>query len=333
MLLMPLNPLDIFVGTGNSQHVFFEKENYWFPLSVLGDMFGTTFEIIEHGITQIKGDFDLYGIEYSKRIAISDSLYDCYSLDMVISLSYILKTDQSLIVRKSLTTHLKEFVVKGFIIDDKRLKDSGKFGELYFEELLERVREIRASERRFEQKFSDLLALSSDSPTNDAAVSELFSSVFEKFYMATTNHSPWELIFNRVDINSKSMGLQRWRLGFTEKILPSDTQNPANYLTVEELAYLNRMICAFLDLAETKTLKKQLITTKDWSDFIANYLLFSGYKISGTKTSAISKEAANKKALDVYERFRVIQDRLYRSDFDKLIAGVREGSNVFRQAD
>ncbi len=209
------------------------------------------------------------------------------------------------------------------MLDDERLKQGKQFGKDYFDELLERIREIRASERRFYQKITDLYALSVDYNKEDETTKTFFASVQNKLHWAITGKTAAEIIYTEADATKIYMGLKTWKYAPAGKILKSDVAIAKNYLNEAHIAELNRIVSAYLDLAENNALRQQLMNMKDWSKFLINFLQLSNYPILKDKGKVTMLEA-KLKADNEFEKFRVIQDQHYESDFDKEIKKLKK---------
>ena len=242
-----------------------------------------------------------------------------YNLDAIISVGYRVNSRRATQFRIWATRTLKEFMIKGFALDDERLKQ-GKtvFGKDYFDELLERIREIRASERRFYQKITDLYALSADYDSKAEITRNFFATVQNKLHWAITGRTAAELIAERSDANRPHMGLTAWKRGPEGKILKSDVSVAKNYLSKANIDELNRIVSAYLELAENMAIRMQVMNMKDWAAFLDEFLELSAYPILNDpgKVSALE---AKLKAQSEYEVFRRQQDVDYISDFDEEI--------------
>lgn len=246
-----------------------------------------------------------------------------YSLDAIIAVGYRVNSQQATQFRIWATNTLKEFITKGFVLDDERLKQAKNFGKDYFEELLERIREIRASERRFYQKITDLYALSADYNKEVETTKSFFASVQNKLHWAITGKTAAEIIYSEADATKIYMGLKIWKHAPQGKILKSDVVIAKNYLNEEHIRELNRIVSAYLDLAEVNARRNQLMFMKDWTKFLNGFLQLSNYPILKDKGKVTMLEA-KLKAEKEYENFRIIQDRDYESDFDREIKKLRK---------
>ena len=241
-----------------------------------------------------------------------------YNLDAVISVGYRVNTDRAIQFRRWATNVLKEFSKKGYIIDKKRMENGTFFDEDYFESLLAEIREIRLSERRFYQKITDIYATSIDYDSKSPTTIKFFKKVQNKMHYAVTHQTVAEIIYNRADHTKEHMNLTNWKNSPNGKILETDVVIAKNYLKKEELEQLELIVSAFLDLAEARAKRNIPMTMEDWANRIDKYLLSDDRDVL-KDAGKISHEIAKEKALTEFEKYRVVQDKLYKSDFDKLM--------------
>ena len=251
-----------------------------------------------------------------------------YNLDAVISVGYRVNSDKAIQFRRWATSILKEFSKKGYIIDKKRMANGTFFDEDYYDSLLAEIREIRLSERRFYQKITDIYATSIDYDKRSPTTIKFFRKVQNKMHYAVSHQTAAEIIYNRADAEKEHMGLTSWRNSPDGKILETDVIIAKNYLNKEELESLERIISAFLDLAEDRAKRNIPMTMEDWATRIDKFLLADDRDIL-KDAGKISHEIACDKALTEFEKYRVRQDKLYKSDFDLLLeeAGKHEIKN------
>lgn len=215
------------------------------------------------------------------------------------------------------TQTLKEYIVKGFVMNDEFLKNGPKFGEDYFDELLERIREIRASERRFYQKITDIYAQCSyDYDSSSSITQTFFKTVQNKLLFAITGHTAPEIIQSRADSEADHMGLTTWKNAPTGKILKSDVTVSKNYLDQKELSGLNDIVTMYLDYAENQAKRNKLMSMQEWVDKLDSFLQFNEYDLL-KNLGTVSREVANDLAINEYNKYRILQDESYISDFDK----------------
>lgn len=321
---------DIIFYTGEEGNVnievLFGDENVWLPLSQLVELFQRDKSNISRHIKKIFEEGELEREEVTQTIptvADDGKTYniDYYSLDIIMAVGYRVRSSQGIQFRKWATKVLKEFVVKGFVLDDDRLKNGTHFGKDYFEELLERVREIRASERRFYQKITDIYKECSIDYSKDAEITKKFyAEVQNKLHWAITGKTAAEIIASRADSTKPNMGLATWKNAPEGKILKCDIKVAKNYLQETEISELNRVVNMFLDYAENQAKKQIPMKMVDWVKKLDGFLEFNEYNVL-QGLGKVSKDTADKKAINEYKVFRITQDKNYKSDFDRLIEG------------
>lgn len=241
-----------------------------------------------------------------------------WNLDMIIALGYRINSEKAINFRRWATSVLKEFAKKGYIIDRKRMENGKFFDEDYFEHLLEEIREIRLSGRRLYQKVTDIYATSSDYDKDSPTTKKFYAMTMNKLHWAVHQHTASELIHERVDSNKKNMGLETWENAPKGKIMRTDVSIAKNYLTKEELESLGRIVNAYLDLAEDRAKKQIPMTMHDWSTRLDKFLLADDRELL-KNTGMISMQVAKDKAESEFEKFRVIQDKKFESDFDEFL--------------
>ena len=245
-----------------------------------------------------------------------------YNLTAIIAVGYRVNSHIAIEFRKWATEILHEYIIKGFTMDDERLKQGKHFGIDYFDELLERVREIRLSERRLYQKITDIYALSADYDSQSAITNHFFASVQNKLHWAITGKTAAEIIYTEADATKIFMGLKSWKQAPDGKILKSDVAIAKNYLNEAHIQSLERIVTAYLDLAESRAENRRVMNMKDWELFLKQFLELADYPILKDK-GRISMLEAKVKAESEFDKFRVIQDQTYISDFDKEIAKLK----------
>ena len=310
--------------------VMLEDETVWATQQEMADIFETTKQNISYHITNIFSEGELIENSVVKEIlttAFDNKAYKTkyYNLDAIISVGYRISSYKATQFRKWATTVLKEYLIKGFVLDDERLKQSSQvFGKDYFDELLERIRQIRSSERRFYQKITDLYSqCSSDYDKESPITKNFFAHVQDKLHYAVHQHTSAELIALRADSSKPHMGLTHWKNAKKDKkILPSDVTVGKNYLSETELEELERLVEMYLGFAENITRRKIVMTMKDWVEKLDGFLTFNAYDVLNNLGEMRGEEARNH-ALREYEKYRVIQDRDYQSDFDKIVDEIR----------
>lgn len=300
--------------------VFFFKDTLWLTQKVMAELFGTTKQNISLHLKNIFAEEELVEDSVVKDFlttASDNKIYQTkfYSLDAIIAVGYRVNSKRATKFRIWATKILQEFIVKGFVIDDERLKQVKHFGKDYFEELLERIREIRASERRFYQKITDIYALSADYDKDAEDTKMFFATVQNKLHWAISNQTAAEIIYKNADAKKVFMGLKTWKQAPKGKILKSDVLVAKNYLNEQHIKELNRLVSAYLDLAENRAKRGIVMNMKDWIKFLDKFLELSNYPILLDK-GKVSAEEARIKAESEYEKFRIKQDEEYISDFD-----------------
>jgi hypothetical protein len=301
--------------------VVFHNETFWLTQKRMAELFGVEVPAISK---HIKNIFDSQELSESSVISKMETtakdgksyLTTFYNLDLVIAVGYRVNSYQATQFRIWATKTLKEYIVKGFVMDDERLKQGKNYGKDYFEELLERIREIRASERRFYQKITDIYSLSIDYDKNSPFTNDFFASVQNKLHWAITGKTAAEIIYTSADAKKIYMGLTNWKQAPDGKILKSDINIAKNYLNEAHIKELNRLVSAYLDLAESRAERGISTTMKDWIKFLHQFLELSEFPILKDKGKVTALEA-KLKAEHEFEKFRKTQDQNYISDFDK----------------
>ena len=301
--------------------VFLKDETVWLTQKNIGELFGRERSVISKHLKNIfsSGEVAEDSNVQKMHFSHSDKPIKFYNLDVIISVGYRVNSYQATQFRIWATKTLKEFIIKGFVLDDERLKQGNQlFGKDYFDELLERIREIRASERRFYQKITDIYALSVDYDKNSPITKQFFATVQNKLHWAITGKTAAELIYDSVDATKIYMGLTNWKDARDGKILKSDVTVAKNYLSEAHIKELNQIISAYLDLAENRAQRQILMKMQDWIEFLHNFLELSDYPILQDK-GKVSALKAKLKAEQEYDLYRIRQDKDYISDFDREI--------------
>ncbi|MFZ4398077.1 MAG: virulence RhuM family protein [Kiritimatiellia bacterium] len=304
--------------------VCFKDETVWLTQKALAELFGVKVPAVSKHLRNIFDSGEL--IEVSVVSILETTAADgksyqtkYFNLDAIIAVGYRVNSYQATQFRIWATKTLREFIVKGFVLDDERLKQGNRlFGKDYFDELLERIRDIRASERRFYQKITDIYALSSDYDPNAPVTKEFFAAVQNKLHWAITGQTAAELIHSSADAERINMGLTTWKHAPRGKILKSDVVVAKNYLNEAHVKELNRIVSAYLDLAENRAERGIVTRMGEWAEFLNRFLELSTYPILQNK-GKVSALEARLKAEGEYEVFRKRQDQEYVSDFDREI--------------
>ncbi len=301
--------------------VVFQNESVWLTQELIAKLFDTTKQNISLHLQNIYKEGEL-----NEKIVVKEFLTTAkdgkkykvkfYNLDAIISVGYRVNSQRATQFRILATKTLREYILKGFVIDDKRLKQGAYFGQDYFEELLEKIREIRASERRFYQKITDIYALSADYDKNSPITKDFFATVQNKLHWAITGKTAAEIIYSAADAKKLWMGLKTWKNAPEGKILKSDVLIAKNYLEKKHIKELELIVSAYLDLAENRARRKMLMKMSDWIGFLNRFLKLSDYPILLNKGKVSQLEAELKVGRE-YEKFRVKQDQTFKSDFDR----------------
>ena len=303
--------------------VFFRDETLWLTQKKMAEMFeverpaitkhlGNIFreeELNENSVCSILEHTAEDGKKYKTKY---------YNLNAILAVGYRVNSHRATEFRKWASGVLHDFVVKGFAMDDDRLKQIKHFGKDYFGEMLERIREIRMSERRLYQKITDIYALSADYDSQSDITKQFFATVQNKLHWAITGKTAAEIIYSEADHEKVCMGLKTWKNAPDGKILKSDVVVAKNYLHEEHVKKLEQIVLGYLDLAETRARNMKVMNTKDWNAFLQQFLELSGDPILVDK-GKVSMLEAKLKAEAEYDKFRVIQDRRYVSDFDQML--------------
>jgi len=315
--------------------VFLQDETIWLTQKAISELYGVQRPAITKHLKNIFDSGELQEDSVSsilEHTASDGKRYKTkfYNLDAIISVGYRVNSYQATQFRIWATRTLKEYIIKGFVLDDERLKQGNRvFGKDYFEELLERIREIRASERRFYQKITDIYALSADYDKNAPGTKDFFASVQNKLHWAITGKTAAEIVYDSADSTTIHMGLTNWKQAPDGKIMKSDISIAKNYLGKTHIKELNQIVSAYLDLAENRAQRQILMKMQDWGQFLHGFLELSSYPILQDKGKVTALEA-KLKAEQEYEEYRVIQDENYISDFDKEVWRIREGKDDYK---
>ncbi|NTU43359.1 MAG: virulence RhuM family protein [Nitrospirales bacterium] len=305
--------------------VFFQDETFWLSQKRMAELFGVEVHTINYHLKEIFNSKELEEKATIRKIRIVQKEgtrnvtrdVDFYNLDAIIAVGYRVNSYQATRFRIWATTTLREFIIKGFVLDDERLKQGRRFGKDYFDELLERIREIRASERRFYQKITDIYAQCSIDYDPKADITLTFyKTVQNKLHWAITGQTAPEIISSRADSQKPYMGLQTWKNAPKGKVLKSDVSIAKNYLVKKEIKALERIVSMYLDYAENQAARQIPMKMRDWVGKLDAFLKFNEYEIL-KDAGKVSHEVAVKLAEEEYAKFRVIQDQTFESDFDK----------------
>jgi len=304
--------------------VFFQNETLWLTQKSLAELFEVKVPAISK---HLKNIFETHELTEKSVISILETTAQdgkkyktkYYNLKAITAVGYRVNSHRAVEFRKWATDILHEYIIKGFAMDDERLKQIKYFGQDYFDEMLERIREIRLSERRFYQKITDIYALSADYDSHALVTQEFFATTQNKMHWAIQGKTAAEIIYSKADAEKVFMGLKTWKNAPEGKILKPDVSIAKNYLEEAHLKELERIVSAYLDLAENRAKRGVVMNMQDWVVFLDKFLALSDYPILLDK-GKISALEAKLKAEGEYDKYRVIQDKNYVSDFDKVIA-------------
>ena len=302
----------------------YEDENIWLTQKMMATLYDVGLPTINEHIKKIYADseldeaatirnFRIVQTEGSRQVT-RDTKH--YSLQMVIAVGFKVNSERAVQFRKWVNQIAKDYTIKGWVMDDERLKRGTYLTEKYFDEQLERIREIRASERKFYQKITDLYATAIDYDKNSSTTRRFYATVQNKMHYAVHGHTAAELIVERADHTKEHMGLTTWADAPEGKIKKSDVTAAKNYLSQDEMKQLNRMVTAYLDFAENMTLRHIPLTMQDWEKRLNSFIEMFDYGIL-QDAGRVTAEIARLHAETEFEKYRVIQDRLFMSDFDK----------------
>ena len=309
---------------GNSIEVRFEENTLWLTQQLIAELFGTTKQNVSLHIQNIIADGELAADATVKDFLtvrqegdrqVSRTL-EYYNLDMIIAVGYRVNSKRATEFRQWATAILRDYAIRGYVIDRKRMENGTFLNEDYFEHLLAEIREIRLSERRFYQKITDIYATSLDYNPDAPTTVEFFAKIQNKLHYAVHRHTAAELIVERADAQKEHMGLTSWENAPDGKIVKTDVSIAKNYLTERELEDLGRIVNAYLDLAERRAKRRIPMTMADWARHLDRILIADDMEIL-QDAGKISAEIAREYAENEFEKYRVIQDRLFKSDFDR----------------
>ena len=311
----------------------YEDENIWLTQKMMATLYDVGLPTINEHIKKIYADseleeaatirnFRIVQTEGSRQVT-RDTKH--YSLQMIIAVGFKVNSERAVQFRKWVNQIAKDYTIKGWVMDDERLKRGTYLTEKYFDEQLERIREIRASERKFYQKITDLYATAVDYDKNSATTRRFYATVQNKMHYAVHGHTAAELIVERADHTKEHMGLTTWADAPEGKIKKSDVTVAKNYLSQDEMKQLNRMVTAYLDFAENVTLRHIPLTMQDWEKRLNSFIEMFDYGIL-QDAGKVSAEIAKLHAETEFEKYRVIQDRLFMSDFDKYMLELEENT-------
>ena len=305
-------------------NVLFSNETFWLSQKRMSELFNVAVSTINYHLAQIDESGEVQLSAAIRKIRIPSDNCDeqavlLYNLDAIIAVGYRVNSYEATQFRIWAREVLKEYIIKGYVMDDERLKGKNPFGADYFEELLERIREIRTSERRYYQKITDIYAECSIDYDKDSEITRTFyKAVQNMMHYAVTHRTAAEIVFDRADAEKPHMGLMTWKNAPDGRVVKSDVTIAKNYLSEQEVDELNLLTTAFLDIAERRARRHVLTTMAEWKQVLEQYLKAAEADVL-SDAGSVSHEEAEAKAFEEYEKFRRIQDKTLLSDFDKLI--------------
>ena len=310
----------------NSIEARYEDETIWLTQKLIAELFEVDISTVNEHLKNIYSDGELNENSTIGKFPIVQKegnrdvkrIIAFYNLDAIISVGYRVNSLRATQFRQWATKVLREFSIKGFVLDKERLENGSYLNENYFEELLAEIREIRLSERRFYQKITDIYTTSLDYNKDAKTTRLFFAKVQNKLHFGIHGHTAAELIYKRADSQKEKMGLTSWKNSPAGKILKTDVSIAKNYLSKGELESLGRIVNAYLDLAEERAKRKIPMTMQDWAERLDLFLEYDDRAIL-TNAGKITAQIAKDKAVSEFEKYRIVQDRLFESDFDKLI--------------
>ena len=312
-------------STGNvNVNVLFSQEDFWLSQKRMSELFDVTVPDIIYHLNQINDSGEVQLSTAIKKILVPSDNCDSagtilYNLDVIIAVGYRVNSYEATQFRIWARNVLKEYIIKGFVMDDERLKGKNPLGADYFDELLDRIREIRTSERRYYQKITDIYAeCSSDYDPKSEITKTFYKTVQNMMHYAVTHQTAAEIVYDRADAEKPHMGLLSWKNAPDGRVVKSDVTIAKNYLSEKEVDELNLLTTAFLDMAEDRARRHMVMKMADWKQLLERYLQISDRDIL-PDAGSVSHEEAEAKALGEYEKFRKIQDRTLLSDFDKFL--------------
>ena len=319
--------------------VIFNNETFWMSQKRMAELYDVDVRTVNYHLAQIFESGELQESATIRKIGIVQMEGDrqvnrpqmLYNLDAIIAVGYRVNSYQATQFRIWATSVLKEMIIKGFVLDDERLKQGKHFGKDYFDDLLDRIREIRLSERRYYQKITDIYSeCSADYDKDSETTKQFFKTVQNMMHYAVTNQTAAEIIYDRADAERPHMGLTSWKNAPDGRVIKSDVTVAKNYLSEKEVDALNRLSNAFIDIAEQRAEDHVLMTMADWKELLGRYMELNNRALL-PDAGRITHEQAEEKALTEYEKFRVIQDREIMSDFDRQLKSLFDGHSPDRE--
>ena len=313
-------------GEGGVEAIYVD-EDVWLSQKMMAVLYDVNVRTINEHLKKIFTDNELAedAVIRKFRITATDGkTYNTqhYNLSAIIAVGYKVNSERAVQFRKWATHIVKEYTIKAYVMDDERLKNDGSIlGKKYFEEQLQRIREIRLSERKFYQKITDIYATAIDYDVTATATQRFFATVQNKLHWAIHGQTAAEVVYNRADADKKNMGLTTWKDAPQGKIQKFDVTVAKNYLTENEMAQLSRLVNAYLDIAEDMAQRNIPMTMADWEERLNRFITATDRDIL-QDAGRVTAEIAKARAESEFEKYRLVQDRLYQSDFDKLVSGL-----------
>ena len=321
-------------SVGNQQdsiEMRYEDENIWLTQKMMATLYDVDVRTINYHVKKIFSDSELQEDSVIRKFRITAADEKCYStnhysLEMIIAVGFKVNSDRAVQFRKWVNQIAKDYTIKGWVMDDERLKNGGSvLTTEYFDRLLEQIREIRLSERRFYQKITDIYATALDYDRTAKTTKQFFAKVQNKMHYAVHGHTAAELIYERADADKPHMGLTTWAAAPEGKIVKSDVSVAKNYLSEQEMRSLERIVSAYLDLAEDRAERHIPMTMEDWAKRLDLFLMADDREVL-QDAGKITAEIAKAKAETEFEKYRVVQDRLFMSDFDRYMLELEENA-------
>lgn len=313
-------------GNSESFEILYQDENIWITQKMMASLYDVSKSTISEHISKIYADSELdeeSTVRKFRTVQVEGNVekernLKHYSLQVIIAVGFKVNSDRAVAFRKWVNQIAKDYTIKGWVIDSERLKEGTYLTDKYYDELLETIREIRLSERKFYQKITDIYATSVDYDKTSSITRDFFAKVQNKMHYAVHGHTAAELIYERADADKEHMGLTTWKYAPDGKIIKSDVSIAKNYLSESEMKSLERIVSAYLDLAEDRAERHIPMTMEDWSKRLDIFLMADDREVL-QDAGKITAEIAKKKAENEFEKYRIIQDKLFMSDFDKYL--------------
>lgn len=307
----------------------YENENIWMSQKTLAAVYGVDLRTISYHITKIFSDAELDKDSVIQKYWITapdgkNYSVNHYNLQVIIALGFKIDNEKAIAFRKWANQIVSEYTIKGWVMDDQRLKDGTPIADKYFEHLLEKIREIRLSERKFYQKITDLYATAVDYDKTSNVTRVFFATVQNRMHQAVHGRTAAQLIYERADAEKEHMGLTSWEDAPDGKIQKYDVSIAKNYLTEEELDIMERLVNAFIDFAELRTLRRIPMTMEDWKKKLDDFLVFYDRRPQPYTGDPVTAYQAQLHAETEFEKYKIVQDKLFMSDYDRYLLALEE---------